>query len=251
MGHLQRFHLEPHPINGRHTSSSVYWYYLKFLTIFCFLHYCSYSLPCYTAGRWCPKQSFLPAAPFVRCLQVYCCVSLASRHAHLKLLFQKAADPVCSALNTVLLLRRANTHPAHVSVLEWEPALPMETWGSLLAKINIFYPCKMIIPVSSVCRFTQSQPTGQGFVTPVMTLMAHLGFLCTEHDIYGRLFRAYKKQYATFPASTCFPELHYWLCLKESAQSARVGLGTSNRSHWGGVAGACASAKSLSHTVNL
>lgn len=84
-----------------------------------------------------------------------------------------------------------------------------------------------------------------------MTLMAHLGCLCTEHGIYSRLFTAYKKQYATSPASTCFPKLHYWLCLKESAQWARVGLETSNRSHWGGIAGACASAKSLSHTVIL
>lgn len=71
----------------------------------------------------------------------------------------KAADTLCSALNTVLLLRRANTHPTHVSVLGWEPALRTETY--LLAKINTYFcPCRMTIPVSSACRFTQSQPMG-------------------------------------------------------------------------------------------
>lgn len=107
----------------------------------------------------------------------------------------------------------------------------------------------MTILVSSVCRFTQSQPT-----RPRVCHTRHTNGpsqLCTKHGIYSRLFTASKKQYAIYSTSTCFPKLHCWLCLKESAQWARVGLGISSRSQWGGVAGACASAKSLSHTVIL
>lgn len=147
MGYLQHFHLQPHPINGRHSSSSAYSYYLKSLRIFCFLHYCLFFLACCAAGKCCPEQNFPPAAPSVRCLQADCCASLASRHAHLKLLFGGSWPGVlCS--NTVLLLRRASTHPSHVSVLEGEPASQTETQGNLLAKINNYfvslqndYPC--------------------------------------------------------------------------------------------------------------
>lgn len=114
MGYLQCFHLQPHPINGRHSSSSAYWYYLKSLTIFCFLHYHLHFLPCYTAGNCSCRAPFLQLhlCGVYKFTAVYPWPQGTSEAA-----VQKAADPVCSALNTVLLLRRASTHPTPVSVL--------------------------------------------------------------------------------------------------------------------------------------
>lgn len=96
----------------------------------------------------------------------------------------------------------------------------------------------MNIPVSSIWNFTQQpaevNPPAQGFVTPVMTLMTQLGCLCTQH---GRLFSARWEAICHFSNLHLLPLTSVLTVAEEISWRSGVGVGASNRSHRGGVAG--------------